>query len=158
RRSRAFGGALALVLAQGAALYLAHSRVAWCAAGLALVVAVIARVRRRPKRASTKDRLGIALAGVFAAGALTAGHASSEGAISNDVPAEVSLAGRMWIAKVTLHAAMEAGPLGEGLGRFGHAFADAQGGELRSLPRAVAARRFVNATTAHDDFLQAAVE
>lgn len=159
RRTRPLAVAATLVLAEAVALYLSHSRVAWCATLLALVFAVVVHLRDRARRWLAVSAVGaaLALAVLVATAARTQAHADVD-AISSDAPAGVSVAGRVWIYRVTLAASGRALPLGRGLGRFGHAFLDAQGESLQPLPPAEAARRFVNATTAHNDVLQAAVE
>jgi tetratricopeptide (TPR) repeat protein len=159
RRSIVTAVAAILGLAEAFALYLAHSRVAWCATLLALLFVVVAHLRDRGRRrlavGAASAALGLA---ILVASASSSPARADVNAISNDVPAGVSIAGRAWIYRVALTASGRALPFGQGLGRFGHAFLDAQGDALRPLPPAEAARRFVNATTAHDDLLQAAVE
>jgi O-antigen ligase len=147
----------AVVLVEGAGLLLSHSRVAWGAAAAAAVVLVVAGGRR-----SQRARRVVALAGAGAAllvafATASAGR-SDRDAISDDVPASVSLHGRAHIWRCSLLAAEQALPFGAGLGRFAHSFLDTQGRVLGALSPAAAARRFANATTAHDDALELAVE
>src|SRR6185295_10929928 len=73
-------------------------------------------------------------------------------------PALRSLAGRFWIWRVAARAATGALPWGDGLGSFPRLFLDRQGDALAGLQPAEAARRFVNATTAHDDWLELTAE
>ena len=161
RRTRPLAVAATLVLVEAVALYLSHSRVAWCATLVALVFAVVVHLRDRARRrlalGAVAAALALALAVLVAAAAQPPARADVD-AISSDVPAGMSIAGRAWIYRAALAASGRALPLGHGLGRFGHAFLDAQGESLQRLPPAEAARRFVNATTAHNDVLQAAVE
>ncbi|HEY4118601.1 MAG TPA: O-antigen ligase family protein, partial [Byssovorax sp.] len=139
-------------------LALAHSRVAWCAT-LAGGVAALALELHARRRAGRPIARVVALAGVVAITSLGAAAALERApAISADVSAATSLDGRAWIAARSLEAAAARAPFGAGLGRFGHAYLDAQGRALAELSPADAARRFVNATTAHDDLVQAAVE
>jgi hypothetical protein len=164
----------AIVLVQAAGLVLSHSRVAWCATAAAAIVLAVA-----PRRADAGRSRGwhwgrtarIAVAGValvafgfgvleHAAASFSHGSALFEhaGPISDDVPAGISLVGRLHIWRCSLSAAEGALPFGAGLGRFAHRFLDAQGETLAGLTPAAAARRFVNATTAHDEPLDLAVE
>ncbi len=149
RRSRtACAAALTATALELGALTVSHSRVGWGATLAALVFAGIVvafRRKRWPRRAA-----GVAALAVFC----VAGSAAAEG----DVPADLALRGRAWIWHQTARAAASAAPFGAGLGRFGHVYLEAQGRELARLSPGQAARRFVNATTAHEEYLQAAVE
>ena len=71
---------------------------------------------------------------------------------------ERSLEGRAWIWRASSVAAAAALPWGAGLGRFSAVYLGAQGAALASYAPAAAARLFVNATTAHNDWLQVLVE
>ncbi len=75
---------------------------------------------------------------------------------ANDV--EGSLRGRAWIQGVSARLVSEAPFSGVGLGHFPQRFLDQQGRELAQLAPAVAARRFSNANTAHNDWLQVCAE
>jgi tetratricopeptide (TPR) repeat protein len=119
-------------------LLLARSRTAWLATAIAALVALLV-ARRRAAAAALAGALSIAVA------------ASLHGATTR------ALDGRLWIWRHAATVAL-ASPAGAGLGRFSHAFLAAQGDALAALPPAEAARRFVNATTAHGDWLQAAAE
>jgi tetratricopeptide (TPR) repeat protein len=146
-RRRILAGAA--TLAQLAGLVASHSRVGWIAAFVACG-AVLSCAARRPAR-----RRVVVIASIVAVGA-TAALVRVEARA--DVPAPLALAGRAWIWHQTARATASALPFGVGLGRFGHAYLDAQGAELARGAPPEAARRFVNATTAHDDYLQAALE
>lgn len=146
-RRRVAALVLAVLVVQLVALGLAHARVAWLAT---LVAAGFLLARRRgPLVLGALLLLAAPLA--FAA----TGELPDD---IRDAPADVALSGRLWIARVSLRAAWHALPLGTGAGGFAHAFLGAQGELLAALDPAVASRRFVNATTAHGDFLQALVE
>jgi tetratricopeptide (TPR) repeat protein len=140
KRSRA---AALGVCAQAIALYLSHSRVAWGAALVACAPFAFFRGAR---------------ARVIAAALLGAALVASPALAQTDVPADLALAGREWIWRMTANAASGALPFGAGLGGFGHAYLDAQGVALAGRTPAEAARSFVNATSAHEEYLQAAAE
>ena len=70
----------------------------------------------------------------------------------------VALQGRTWIWRSALDAARRAAPLGAGQGGFAHAFLDAQGERLASLEPRAASRRFLNATTAHSEWIEVLVD
>jgi hypothetical protein len=133
---------------EAAGLVVARSRVAWVAAGAAALVLVAARHRRATLAAAA---LALAL------GATTLGPAGAA-APAAPAPAALSLRGRVWIWRVTLAATPPHLAAGAGLGRFAHVFLPAQGRALAPLPPRAAARRYVNATTAHDDWLQVVLE
>lgn len=148
--------ALAVAL-ELAGLALSHSRVAWLAAAITaapLVVALAPAARRRLVAAALAAVVAPALAI-----ALTRAPARTQTPRPDeDVPAPIALEGRLWIARASLDAARDALPFGVGLGGFAHAFLEAQGERLAPLPPKVASRRFLNATTAHDDWLEALVD
>jgi hypothetical protein len=144
--------ALAASLAQVPALYLSHSRVAWLAAAAALSWWGASSGSPRRRGFSSWSRVALALGTVsvfFGVSALFA---------KQDVPAGVALSGRLWIWRHSAHAAFAALPFGAGLGRFAHAYLDVQGRALAELPVGEAARRFINATSAHQEFLQVTLE
>jgi tetratricopeptide (TPR) repeat protein len=144
--------ALAASLVQIPALYCSHSRVAWLAAAAALSWwgAASGSARRRRFSSSSTVALALGMLGVFfGVSALFA---------KQDVPAAVALSGRLWIWRHSAHAAFAALPFGAGLGRFAHSYLDAQGRALAELPVSEAARRFTNATSAHEEFLQVTLE
>ena len=168
-RRAGFAIALSLVGVEIAGLVSSHSRVAWCASLVAAAFFGAPRLHRgaravlEPTRAWRRRRRTFAV-GVVCAGLVVSATwfslRSSVGRnpVSSDVTAEVSLRGRLHIARGALVAAAHAFPFGAGLGRFAHVFLDAQGEILASMPPSQAARRFINATTAHDDVLEAAVD
>lgn len=66
--------------------------------------------------------------------------------------------GRVWIWQNALDAALDRPLLGVGTGRFAFAFLDAQGAALAPMPLDHASVTFVNAQSAHDDWLHLFVE
>jgi tetratricopeptide (TPR) repeat protein len=140
--------ALGASVAQLPALYLSHSRVAWLGVSVASVVFMLALQRRLHLR-----RRSVLVAAALLLALIVGATRSAQ-----DVPLAQALKGRAWIWEHSAQAAAEAFPFGAGLGRFAHAYLDAQGAVLRTLPEKQAARRFQNATTAHNEYLQAAVE
>lgn len=141
--------AWAVCTLQLAALYLSHSRVAWFALSVSSALPLLFFARARVRRGAAFVPLALAALGVLVALALRA---------PSDVPLDQALSGRVWIWQHSARAARDALPFGAGLGRFAHAYLDAQGQALAQLAPGQAARRFVNATTAHDEYLQAALE
>jgi len=159
--------AFVAVVLQSFALGLCHARVAWVAAAVALVcIAYRERMRllASPKRATTVAAcLAFAIVGALVATSHThrAAPRTHVANVSNEpyeAPATLAIRGRMWIARDGSRAAIAAFPLGVGLGRFSEAYLDAQGERLARLPPREAAREFTHATTAHDEYVQAAVE
>lgn len=135
------------------ALLLANSRVAWIAAlvaGLGVLRAGPTLGRRAPSNLAV-----LALAASLAWSASPAARADDA---SPQVDAQEALGGRSWIWRTSLDAAAENLPLGAGLGDFGHVFLEAQGERLAPMPVKEASRRFHNATTAHQDWIQALVD
>jgi len=139
------------------ALVLAGSRVAWVAAAAACATAMLVALSRRA-------RLSRGIAAFMLVGAVaslsTESLARSAGPEAELIGAEAkeSLGGRTWIWRTSMHAARSALPFGTGLGGFGHAYLEAQGQALRQMPVPDASRQFHNATTAHQDWIQALVE
>ena len=133
-----------LVLPQIPALLLAQSRTAWVALAAAGVVTLVDT--RTPLRRNASVALALTLA-IGAAATVVVAHGAAR-----------SLDGRIWIWRLAARAAADALPFGDGLGAFPHRFLDLQGEALAGLPTAEAARRFVNATTAHNDWLEITVE
>ncbi|EYF04739.1 Hypothetical protein CAP_4215 [Chondromyces apiculatus DSM 436] len=171
--SRVWLAAAAAVGVSMPALFLSHSRVAWVALGVALGVWLlargVARVGARPGRAAWLAVLagGLVLSGaggVLAAApagdeaAAPAGEAAVQADERGDVPLAAAWEGRVWIWRASADAAVKALPFGVGMGAFAHAYLDAQGERLAPLTPPAAARRFINATTAHEDWLQAAAQ
>ncbi len=136
-----------VILAHLPALYVSHSRVGWVAAAIACAVQAAIVVRGRGVRHALMTTMAFAV--IFGAQTVSA---------DAEAPADLALRGRAWIWRETAHATARALPFGAGLGRFGHAFLDAQGDDLARMTPGEAARRFVNATTAHQEYLQVAVE
>lgn len=170
RRTRGAGrvGAGAGVVTMGVALGLTHARVAWVALAVAAAVVLVAHRRGAGARLRAAALGVAALATVL--GALTArtqgapihrraaAHALALTVDPYEAPAELAVAGRLAIARTGLSAALTHAPLGVGLGGFSSAYLEAQGEELATLSPAKAARRFVAAETAHDDWVQVLVE
>jgi tetratricopeptide (TPR) repeat protein len=117
------------------ALVLAQSYVAWVGLGAAALIVLRGRWR---------------LAALAPLCALLLGHVSGE--------LSASLAGRVWIWRASADAAMARPLLGHGLGGFTTAFFDAQGARLAPMELDAASVAFVNARSAHGDWLQLAVE
>lgn len=167
--------AIAVVL-EPAALYVSHSRVAWLASATSLAWlayrASSARAAVRPHvRAllalSVVASLGVTLVAAIehrphakshVAAVVEAAHAPAAAPEPEDVPMSRSLEGRRVIAERSLAAARRGGFFGAGLGHFGGAYLEAQGEALHALSPRAASRGFLNATTAHNEPLQVAVE
>jgi O-antigen ligase len=163
--------AVGLAAVQLPVLFLAHSRVAWVAAALSLATAgILAKRSFSSRRRARGGRAVLAAIGVGALLAVVvmrserAPASSPPAAHISDDPTPVdgsasrSFAGRLWIWRTSAHAAVVAPFFGAGLGGFPESYLTAQGDALRTLPPREAARRFVNATTAHDEPLQVAIE
>jgi len=157
----------ALVALQVAGLYLSHSRVAWAAATVAGLLMIGGRPRapgwvRPAMTAAMLLFLGLAAPlpslGSPAAPPALAKAGPDGDAATGDKPLPIAWAGRLWIWQTSLAAATHELPLGTGLGGFAAAYLDAQGERLAGLPPRAASRRFLNATTAHNDWLELAVE
>ena len=133
-----------LALPQIPALLLAQSRTAW----IALAVAATATLADR--RAPLKRSVGVALA--------TSGAVAIALVLFVHAGAARSLDGRIWIWRLAARTAAGAFPWGAGLGAFPRLFLDQQGPALATLPTGEAARRFVYATTAHNDWLEVTTE
>jgi O-antigen ligase len=133
------------VALQLAGLVLSGSRVAWLALAVTGAVAVVCHGR------GTLLRVG--LAGAALALILVLILAARAG-----TPVREAWGGRLQIWRCAAGAALTSAPLGAGLGGFGHVFLEEQGEVLSALSPKEAARRFENATTAHNGYLQAAVE
>jgi tetratricopeptide (TPR) repeat protein len=145
------------------ALWMSHSRVAWIAATLAVLVLVAAAraqgtsmVRRWIAAAVAVLAVALAVASIRASSS-SLELPSSEPASAEATPLD-SLRGRLFLARVSARAAVHAAPFGVGLGGFGHAYLAAQGEVLGTMAPREASRRFLNATTAHDEWLQVAIE
>lgn len=135
-----------------AALIATESRTGVVAAAAGLAVVFLGRVRSRSWRAGAVASLIVTLACAMAVCTnATGGAEATRGA-------EHALRGRWWIHDLSLRAALEHLPWGAGLGRFREAFLAEQGRALAGLSPVDAAQRFQNATTAHQDFLEVALE
>jgi hypothetical protein len=149
---------------------LAGSRVAWVALGVGAIFLALARATGRAERSSPRRTtrwwlLGVAVASgaaalVLALGSeLPAGADAAEGESAGPAdalgPARASWAGRLWIWRAATSVALHHLPLGVGLGDYHAAFLDEQGARLSALAAEQAATLFVNATTAHGDWVEA---
>jgi tetratricopeptide (TPR) repeat protein len=166
RRTRSLAWFTALGMTP--ALVLSASRVGWVAAAVGLLVLGLA-TRERP----TSGRV-LLLVALFVGTILAKNFASRApaparvAAMQQTTPAArpdrgdpsptSSLLDRVWIQRNAWESALAHLPFGAGLGRFAPAFFQAQGRALASLELRAAARRFSPATTAHNDWLEAAVE
>ncbi len=112
------------------ALFQSQSRTAW----VALSVVVIAHTRG-------KYRL------LLAPLAILLGYAFVRGDLAN------AAGGRLFIARVGLRAAVDAAPLGVGVGAFPFAFLEAQARLLEPVGAVQASRLFLNAVMPHGDWL-----
>ncbi|MBL8720068.1 MAG: O-antigen ligase family protein [Myxococcales bacterium] len=153
------------VAAMATSLGLTHARVAWVALAVAALVTLVAS--RRVGGARTRALSFAAVTLLVVIGALLArthAHvvatkkATTTPTSTYEAPAELAISGRLSIARIGLSAARKHAPLGAGLGGFSNAFLEAQGEALASLPPSKAARAFVAAETAHDDYVQVLVE
>ncbi len=151
----------AIAFVQLSALCVTPSRVAWLAAGVAGVTLMARRKWCRgssPGRAQAARRLATAVVAISALlTAVGVGMPQAAAMVSGSATSR-ALEGRSWIWKVSATAASRAPVLGSGSGSFGHTFLSDQGSRLAGLSVQSASRRFVNATTAHNDFLHLAVE
>lgn len=139
-----------MLLLQIAALWMSESRTALIALGVASVAALAARRAGRASR----------LVATLATGALSLsmlGAAPAEPPVDAPVATSWTAAwhGRVWIWGASLEAALAHPIMGNGLGSFGHAYLRAQADRLAGLPPWRASRVFENATTAHQDWIQA---
>jgi hypothetical protein len=146
------------------ALYLTHSRVAWVAAfAAACLWGLVAIVRRKGGSGATVALAAVIAIGVIAVAAGTivlpwSTGRTGEATQTTEASADVSLRGRIWIWRASAQAAKTSLPFGSGLGSFSRHYLDAQGELLSGLSPARASRLFVNATTAHNEYLQVAIE
>lgn len=141
------------LLIQLPAMVLAGSRVAWIALGLASVVALLIFTKKQGVKVRVLLTGLLALLSLGGAvGAWTAWERSAAEGV------QLSLSGRVWIWRTSLEAGLASLPFGAGLGNFGHVYLDAQGVALSNMPVGEASRQFHNATTAHQDWIQAFVD
>ncbi len=152
RARRAFRIGCGVVLV--AAIAATASRTAMIATLAGFAVLALARAHGVARRVLGALLLAAAVAGALSFGMLATGRAETT---RHDGIAR-ALHGRLWIHGVSLRAAVEHAPWGAGLGRFHEAFLREQGRALLQRPPAAAARTFQNATTAHNDFLDVALE
>jgi tetratricopeptide (TPR) repeat protein len=143
---------------EAAGIVLAHSRVAWGASACALIF-FVATTRSRPRLTVP----AVALVALLGATAIVASRPSAPARdpaslAGGDVPIPLAWQGRTWIWRASADAASGAMPFGAGLGGFAHAFLEAQAARLQQLPPREASRAFVNATTAHSDWLEVLVD
>ena len=152
RRAWSAGGfrrwvSLIALLFHPVGLALTSSRVAIAASLVALVWYAASRLRR------ARALVALALFGVLAMAC-----AACAAAPDTLTRAERAWQGRVWIWSVSRDAALSQLVSGVGLGKFAESFLDTQGQRLANLDLDVASRAFVNATTAHSDWLQSLVE
>lgn len=149
------GAQLAVGVLVGAALALTWARVAWLAIAVgALAGALLAR-RARPRRPGARApwlALGLGVALCLASVTLVRRVAPTT------QPWSQALAGRVFIWRVSADVALARAPFGAGTGSFAAEYLSEQGRALAPLSPAAAARRFSNATSAHSEYLDAAVE
>ncbi|MFT3773446.1 MAG: O-antigen ligase family protein [Minicystis sp.] len=162
--SRARTAAIAATLLQLVGLVLSHSRVAWAATALAvtgLLISLVLKTSASKRRAFAALGLAVAIAIPLAVATIpdrADTHAASAPTEAEDVPVPIAWRGRLWIWRSSADAALASLPLGAGLGGFGHAYLDAQGHRLAALEPKAASRRFLNATTAHSDWIEILVD
>jgi len=164
RREGAARASLATMAAfalQLVGLALSHSRVAWAASALTLSALALPFARSMPSRwrvlvvVAPIAAIAIPLAIAVRTPARAAPSSIAEG---DDVPLSIAWQGRVWIWRASADAAVAALPAGAGLGGFAHAYLDAQGERLAPLDPKSASHRFINATTAHADWLEVLVD
>lgn len=159
RSPRAVQWSLPIVAIELAGLVLSHSRVAEVACVLSSCAVGLFVLRHRLGR----WRLGLAgclLGVVLALGATTLWPAAApvkreRGA---DVAVPVAFEGRRFIWETSLLAALHELPMGAGLGGFSRGYLEAQGQRLKGLSPKAASHRFINATTAHSDWIEPLVD
>jgi tetratricopeptide (TPR) repeat protein len=158
--TRAWGFAAAIASVQVPALILARSRVAWAASLAGLAVWLILSGALRRNRAIVAGAIAIAIGTGSAAARSAPPNATSAedlAAGAEDTPIAEAWEGRVWIWRASADAALARLPIGAGLGDFAGAYLDAQGKRLANFPPKIASRRFLNATTAHSDWIEVAV-
>ena len=160
--TRARAAVVAVAALQVVGLGLSHSRVAWAASALVMAAFGAGLVRHAlPARWRIVALVGVAVAVALPLAALGGSNVETPAAVTlenEDVPVAVAWRGRVWIWRSAADAAVSALPFGAGLGGFAHAYLDAQGTRLAELEPRVASRRFLNATTAHQDWLEVLVD
>jgi tetratricopeptide (TPR) repeat protein len=124
---------------QGFAWVVAESRAGWLALPVGAGVALAAR----------RVRLGFPLCGALVVASVIGARLD----LSLGSGALGALAGRFWIWRSSLAAALHALPFGSGAQGFSNAYLIEQGHFLSALDVSVASRTFVHATTAHNEWL-----
>lgn len=164
--ARAWGFFAMLAAVQVPALILARSRVAWAATLAGFVIWVFVSGALGKKRAIAAGGAAIAIAIAVATGLAVAppSFSAQNANIENDsvvndsdTPVAEAWEGRVWIWRASADAAVRELPFGAGLGDFADAYLDAQGERLADFSPKIASRRFLNATTAHSDWIEVAV-
>jgi O-antigen ligase len=155
--SRAWALAAALAAVQVPALLLARSRVAWAASLAALALWVLLQSARALRRGRAVAAGALAIAIVTGSVAARSAPLDPTADDPGDTPITEAWEGRVWIWRASADAAAREMPLGAGLGGFAGAYLDAQGKRLEGVAPKIASRRFLNATTAHSDWIEAAV-
>lgn len=146
---------VASVALQSVALLLSHSRVAWIALALALIAWMMATRTSLAKRAAAVV-CALALVVVVA----WTGRGAPSAAVDGPADVQVGTAweGRVWIWQTSATVARNALPLGTGMGRFSQRYLEEQGARLGQVDPKTASRRFANAQTAHNDWIQVLAE
>jgi hypothetical protein len=108
---------------------------------------------RRPHAAEARGRSEPSL---VSDGAKSTGERPRGGSV--DHTAGASLQGRLWIQRIATVTVLDKLPFGAGFGGFAPAFLQRQGAVLAHSSPIEAAHRFSNATTAHNDWIERAVE
>ena len=135
---------LTLVVATG--LYLSHSRTGWVAGSVASL-AVLAAGRRNQ-----------VLAPRAASAALLAPSLTNHAGAFREAETARAWSGRLWIFERNAEVVRAHPVRGVGLGRYGFGYLEAQGSALSKLSTPEASRHFINATTAHNDYMHIACE
>jgi tetratricopeptide (TPR) repeat protein len=144
-----------LLALQLAGLVLSHSRVAWAASALSLAALVLTAAPARWRAVAAAGLVALAAVPLVLAERDASPARVAEG---EDVPVPIAWRGRVWIWRASADAAVASLPAGAGLGGFGHAYLDAQGKRLAAMEPNVASRSFLNATTAHSDWIEVLVD
>ncbi len=150
--------AAALAAVQVPALLLARSRVAWAATLVAFALwAILGGALLRRGRSVAAGAVAIAILAGSAAARSAPPDLTDPAPGAQDTPIAEAWEGRVWIWRASADAALQELTIGAGLGEFPAAYLDAQGERLAELPPKTASRRFLNATTAHSDWIEVAV-
>lgn len=149
---------VASVALQSVSLLLSHSRVAWIALAIALIAWVMTSRTSLAKRAAAVACAVSLLVVVAWTGRGAPAAGSDRLAPPADVQVGTAWEGRVWIWQTSAHVARESLPLGTGMGRFSQRYLEAQGTRLGLLEPKMASRKFANAQTAHNDWIQVLAE